>query len=116
MAFGRGLQVGFVVALVATAFNPAAAAELSGKSLTKGGSKPFCKGSTTIAASVSGDRIVIETPLAAGGPAKVQGRIGKDGAFKASGSRFTFSGKASAKGASGTWKGPSCFGTFSLRA
>lgn len=94
---------------------PAAAAELSGKSKTTGGSKPFCKGSTAISGSVTKDRIVIETPLAAGGTAKVTGKVGKDGAFKANGRRFTFAGKATETSASGQWKGPSCFGSFSLR-
>lgn len=105
------------VAAVLFAFptSPSFAAEISGKSVTKGGSKPFCKGSTQISGSLDEGRIAISTPLASGGAATAKGKVDKTGSFKISGGRFTFTGKVKGKGASGSWKGPSCFGTFSLR-
>jgi hypothetical protein len=87
----------------------------SGKSITKGGSKPFCKGSTPLTATVTGTKIMLELPLNAGGTAKIKGTIDKKGAFRASGGRFSMTGKATAKSLSGSWRGPSCFGTFSIR-
>ena len=104
-----------VTATVALGIAAASAAELKGKSTTQGGSKPFCKGSTSISGSINGDVITIATPLSAGGTAVAKGRIDRSGSFKASGQRFTFSGTARKTRASGNWKGPSCYGTFSLR-
>lgn len=104
-----------VTALSSLAAGAAFAAGLSGKSVTEGGSKPFCKGSTAISGSIDGQSITIKTPLAVGGFASATGKLDKAGAFKASGKGFTFTGSVKGKGASGNWKGPSCYGSFSLR-
>ena len=108
-------KAGAVAALICLAATSAAAAGLSGKSVTKGGTKAFCKGSTAISATMDEKSIAITTPLSSGGSATAKGKIDKAGAFKASGARFTFTGKVKGKSVSGTWKGPSCFGSFSLR-
>lgn len=104
-----------VTAVLSIAAGPAFAAQLSGKSVTKGGTKAFCKGSTPITASLDEKSISITTPMASGGTATAKGKIDKSGAFKVSGGRITFTGKVKGKGASGSWEGPSCFGSFSLR-
>jgi hypothetical protein len=102
--------------LAVPALSQAADASFSGKSITKGGSKPFCKGSTPLTAKVTGSNIVLALPLASGGKATIKGTVGKNGAFRASGNRFTMTGKLAGKALVGTWKGPSCFGTFSIRS
>jgi hypothetical protein len=102
--------------LVVTTLSQAADASYSGKAITKGGSKPFCKGSTTLSAKVTGLNIVLALPMAAGGTATIKGTMTKSGAFHASGNRFTMTGKLAGKSLVGSWKGPSCFGTFSIRS
>jgi hypothetical protein len=109
------LALGFILSIIAAVPVAAANRTLSGSSRTEGGTKAFCKGSTPITASLSDTRIVIKSPMASGGTATISGSIADGGAFKASGSRFTFTGKVSGKKVSGKWKGPSCYGSFSLR-
>lgn len=109
----RSIAYSLSVAAALAAF-PASAASLSGKSVTQGGSKPFCKGSTPITGSVDGSSISITTPKADGGSATVKGKVAKTGAFKAQAGRFSFTGKVDGGKVSGKWKGPSCYGSFSL--
>jgi hypothetical protein len=88
---------------------------LTGKSVTEGGVKAFCKGRTTITGSIKGISISISTPLAAGGAVTAKGALDKSGSFKARGGRFTFVGTLSGKKVTGTWQGPSCYGSFFLQ-
>lgn len=109
-----GSKLASALLMLSLASTSALAAELTGKSSTNGGKKSFCKGSTQITASLTENTIAIRTPLATGGIATVRGKLDSKGGFKASGNRFTFTGKVKGKSVSGSWKGPSCFGKFNL--
>ncbi len=86
----------------------------AGTGATDGGSKPFCKGTFKVKATVKGDAIALTVPVADGGSVTLSGKVAANGAFSASDGRFTHSGTISGKALTGKWRGPSCYGTLAL--
>ncbi|MBS7540887.1 hypothetical protein [Ancylobacter lacus] len=106
------------LAVLSALAGPAAAAGFDGASAgtgaTDGGTKPFCKGTFKVKATVKGEANAVTVPVADGGSVTLSGKVAANGAFSPTDGRFTHSGTISGKALIGKWRGPSCYGTLSL--
>lgn len=113
-------------ALVLLALSPALAAApksdgaYAGTITTTGGSRPFCKGSGPLTATVTGKTVDIPIRANDGTPGSATGTLDAKGAFVAtkklqSNGALVLTGTLAKGTLEGTWKGPSCQGTFVLK-
>ena len=115
---------GSALAILAVSTALAAAPQMdgaySGTITTTGGTRSFCKGTSPLTGTVKGMAVAINIKANDGTPGPATGTLDSKGVFVAtktlqSNGALVLSGKVKAGTMDGTWKGPSCSGTFSLK-
>ena len=115
---GSALAILAVSAALAAA--PKADGSYSGTLTTTGGTRSFCKGTAPLTGTVKGMAVAINIRANDGTPGPATGSLDGKGAFVAtktlqSNGALVLTGAVKAGTMEGTWKGPSCSGTFSLK-
>ena len=104
----------------ALAATPKADGTYSGTITTTGGTRSFCKGTGPLTGTVKGMAVEIQIKANDGTPGPAKGTLDSKGAFVAtkmlqSNGALVLTGTVKAGTMDGTWKGPSCTGTFTLK-
>jgi hypothetical protein len=91
-----------------------------GSSKTLGGTIAACKGGQPMKGTIRGNGVRLFSAARDGTTRPAVGLVGFGGVFEAvkklnTGGIIRYNGKVTARGISGKWRGPTCFGTFSLK-